>query len=311
MAGRRHRWFSIRIPSSFEIGIGSGFHRNTHLIITKGIAREEKGGIRLHPDGMQLKLDNMNRFFISSFHIIFLLLPPTLRADALEEIITQVRPGNIVIIGETHQKPESPLFFKRLVDAAVDKYQCLSIGLEIDRKQQETIDDVMAGVAPVSTIKVPVVIDHPGYRQLLEQLAAIKQRAPCVRVEAIDADRDRDENMAKWLTGFPSDKPVLALLGGLHTLQKVDWMIKSARPAVAEILAKRGFRVKSYPQRWPPEECDTEVQRASNRFVSVSDSDALRILNESLTSLINAKPYRSTQGVVDGFVVWECSKNTS
>jgi hypothetical protein len=79
MAGRRRRRFSIRIPGSFEIGIGSGFHRNTHVIITKGIAREAKDGVRLHPDGMQLKLDDMNRFFISSFHIILLLLPTTLR----------------------------------------------------------------------------------------------------------------------------------------------------------------------------------------------------------------------------------------
>lgn len=247
----------------------------------------------------------MMRNGIISFHIIFLLLPAAVKAGIYDPIIEQIRPGNIVIIGESHQKPESPQFFKQLVDAAVAQYQCLSIGLEIEHDQQAIIDEVMAGRAQVSKIKIPVVIDHDGIRWLIEQLADIKRQSPCLRVEAIDADHDRDENMADRLADFPTDKPILALLGGLHTLKKVVWTVKSGEPAVAEILAKRGFRVKSYPQRWLPDKCETSKV---SRYVSADDREALSILNESLMSLINAKPHRSTGGVIDGFVVWECNR---
>lgn len=36
------------------------------------------------------------------------------------------------------------------------------------------------------------------------------------------------------------------------------------------------------------------------------DPAALKILNESFMSLINAKRHQSTQDVVDGFLLWEC-----
>ena len=198
---------------------------------------------------------------MNRYHIILFLLSAKLPADTFDPISKHIRPGNIVIIGETHQKPESPQFFKQLVDVAVAQHQCLSIGLEIEHDQQATIDEVMAGRAQVSKIKIPVFIDHDGMRWLIEQLADIKRQSPYLRVEAIDTDHDRDENMAKRLADFPTDKPILALLGGLHTLKKVDWTVKSGEPAVAEILAKRGFRVKSYPQLWLPEKCDTGQRR--------------------------------------------------
>ena len=249
----------------------------------------------------------MNRYHFISFHIILFLFPATLHADTFDPISKHIRPGNIVIIGETHQKPESPQFFKQLVDEAIAKYQCLSIGLEIERDQQATIDDVMAGRLPVSKIEVSVVIDHPGYRQLLVQLAEIKQRSPCVIVEAIYADSDRYENMAKWLADFPVDRPILALLGGLHTLKKVDWTVASGKPSVAEILVNRGFTVKTYPQLWTPEKCGTGQGRVS-RYMSADNLEALQILNKSLMSLLNAKPHQSTKGVIDGFVLWKCNR---
>lgn len=236
---------------------------------------------------------------------VLMLSSATCWSSDFAVILDNIKPGNIVIIGETHQQPESSQFFKQLIDATVEKYQCVSIGLEIERDQQATIDEVMAGRAPVSKIKVPVVIDHPDYRWLIGRLAEIKQRSPCVRVEAIDADHDRDKNMAKWLADYPTDKPVLALLGGLHTLKKVNWTVKSGEPAVAEILAKRGHNVKSYPQRWIPEKCAAGQDRAS-RFVRADKPEGLPILNDTLMSLINAKPHRSTKGVIDGFVIWGC-----
>lgn len=247
----------------------------------------------------------MMRNGIISFHIILLLLPAAVKAGIYDPIIGQIRPGNIVIIGESHQQSESAQLFALLVDSAIEKYQCLTVGLEINHNQQPVIDAVMKGEAQVSEIKIPYAIDHPGMRNLIDYLAKIKSKTSCLRIEAIDADQDRDENMADRLTDVSTGKPVLALLGGLHTLKKVNWTVKSGGPAVAEILAKRGFRVKSYPQRWFPEKCDTGQGRAS-RYVNADEPGALPILNDSLMSLINAKPHRSTKGVIDGFVIWEC-----
>ncbi|MGR9115135.1 MAG: hypothetical protein ACU85E_05165 [Gammaproteobacteria bacterium] len=50
------------------------------------------------------------------------------------------------------------------------------------------------------------------------------------------------------------DTHVLALLGSLHTLKKVDWLTKAGKSKVAQILAKKGLRVKSFPQRRIPEQ---------------------------------------------------------
>lgn len=239
------------------------------------------------------------------FGVVFMLIPIFAWPGDLSVIEQNIRPGNIVIIGESHQRPESPQLIKQLVDAAISKHGCLSIGLEIGRDQQAAIDDVMAGRAPVSRIKIAPAIDHHGMRRLIKQLAVIKQRSPCLKVEAIDADHDRDESMANRLADFPPDKPVLVLLGGLHTLKKVDWTVASGKPSVAEILVNRGFSVKTYPQRWLPEKCESGQGRAS-RFVNADDPEALPILNDTLISLLNAEPHQASKGVIDGFVVWEC-----
>jgi hypothetical protein len=250
----------------------------------------------------------MMRNGIISFHIVFLLLPLWAFAGTYNPIIEQIKPGNIVFIGESHQRPESPQLIKRLVDAAIARHQCLTVGLEISRDQQPTIDDVVKGRAAVSDIKIPFAIDHPGIRDLIEQLGKIKEKSPCLGIEAIDArdaDNDRDENMANRLAELPSNNPILVLVGGLHTLKKVTWTIRSGEPYVAEILVKRGFNVKSYPQHWLSGKC--EAGRIwTSRYVNGDASETLKLLNKSLMSLINAKPHRSTKEVIDGFMVWEC-----
>lgn len=223
----------------------------------------------------------------------------------LSTIQGNIKPGNIVIIGESHQRPESPILFKRLVDETIKQYSCLTVGLEIDHDQQTVIDKVVKGRAKVSEIEIAAPIDHPDMRELIDKLAVLRRRSPCVRVEAIDADHDRDENMANRLADFPTDKPILVLLGGLHTLKKVDWTVASGEPAVAEILTKRGYNVKSYPQRWLPEKCESGQVRVS-RYVSADAQEALPILNDTLISLLNAKPHRTADNVIDGLIVWTC-----
>ena len=115
--------------------------------------------------------------------------------------------------------------------------------------------------------------------------------------------------MALSLAEQAGDAPVLVLLGALHTLKRINWTVRTGRPSVAEILTAKGFSVKSYPQRWIPDNCAGNENRRS-RFVYPDSPEALTILNESMMSLINAKPHKSALGVVDGFVVWECVRRS-
>jgi hypothetical protein len=241
------------------------------------------------------------------FGIYFAFLSSFAWSNDFSAIQDNIKPGTIVIIGETHQKPESTQLFAHLIDTALERHQCLTVGLEINHNQQPVIDAVTKGEAQVSAMKIPYAIDHPGMRELIDYLAKLKLKTPCLRIEAIDTDQDRDENMANRLENFQRDKPILVLLGGLHTLKKVKWTIKSGEPFVAEILVSHGLRVKTYLQNWQPERCENGQGRI-RRYVKADDPEALPILNDSFMSLINAKHHRSTKDVVDGFVVWECDR---
>lgn len=222
----------------------------------------------------------LKRFLFSA---VLVLSSSSVWSSDLSPIQDNIKPGNIVIVGESHQKPESTQLFARLVDAALERHQCLTVGLEINRNQQPVIDAVTHGEAQVAEIKVPYAIDHPGMRKLIDYLVTLKSKFPCLRIEAIDADQDRDVNIANRLSEFSSEKPILVLLGGLHTLKKVKWTVKSGEPFVAEILAGHGhgYQVNSYPQNWQPENCANGQQGRVSKYVKADDPEALPILNES------------------------------
>jgi hypothetical protein len=237
-----------------------------------------------------------------------LLLLPTLSAAAVYgPILERVKPGTITIIGENHKRVESVELFQSLALDVVRHHQCVVIGLEIASDQQAILNAVMQDRAPAGAIALWPAIDYPPYRRMIEAFAELKRQGQCIKVIAIDSGTDnvvdRDLWMALSLAEQPENAPILALLGALHTLKRVDWKNAYGRPSVAEILTSKGFSVNSYPQRWFPDKC------AGNRigsFVSDESPQALAMLNSSLMSLINAKRHRSVSGVVDGFVAWEC-----
>lgn len=150
---------------------------------------------------------------------------------------------------------------------------------------------------------------HEPFRIVIVYFAKLKSSGYCLDVVTIDAGEDatadRNEWMAARLAEVPKDKPIIVLVGVLHTLKKVDWTVPTGKPSVAEILFNQGFRLNSFPQRWIPGECPGNSIR-QQRFLDADDPEALSILNESLLSLLNAKPAESVEGVVDGFIVWEC-----
>jgi hypothetical protein len=253
----------------------------------------------------------MTRNNIISYYIIFLLLPFPVLAALYAPILEQVKPGTITIIGETHKRAESVEMFQSLATDVIQNHQCVVIGLEIASDQQTLLDAVMQGRALVNEIALWPPLDHPLYRRMIETFAGFKRQGQCIKAIGIDSgmdnDADRDQWMALKLAEQGRDVPILVLLGALHTLKRVDWTVRTGRPSVAEILTNRGFNVKSFPQRWIPDNCAGNENRRS-RFVNPASPEALSVLNDSMMSLINAKPYKSVSGVIDGLVIWECDK---
>jgi len=238
----------------------------------------------------------------------FLLSLP-LQAAEVDPILEGLTPESIIFIGESHKHIESAGFIKDLVISAIKRKQCPILALEIADSEQPAIDRAMNQADTVSGIEIPDSIDHLAMRKMIKDMATLKAQSPCLEVIAIDAGQDkpidRDEWMATRLANLAGEKPILVLIGALHTLKKVDWLVKSGKPSVAERLAARGFNVRSFPQRWMPDQCRAGEIR-NQRFVGAYAPEALTILNDSLMSLINAKPHESAQGVVDGFILWEC-----
>ncbi len=241
--------------------------------------------------------------------MILLWLPTRLNAAIYDPILDQIKPDTITLIGETHKKVESVELFQSLVLAVIKNQKCVVIGLEIASDQQAILDAINEGRASVEQIALWPVLDHLAYRRMLERFAELKQQGQCLKIVAIDASMDnlidRDLWMTLSLAGQVGDAPVLVLLGALHTLKRVNWTSKASRPSVAELLTARGFRVKSYPQRWLPEQCRAGATRTSS-FVSVNSAKAVNLLNNSLLSLLNAKSSKTATGVVNGFIAWEC-----
>lgn len=243
--------------------------------------------------------------------LFFLLFTLPVWSAPVDPILNGMTPGSITFIGESHKHIESAILIKDLITTAVERGQCPILALEIADSEQPAIDRVLNQGYPISDIDIPASIDHLPMRKLIGRMAALKTRSPCLSVVAIDAGpenpSDRDEWMAKRLANLAGDRPILVLIGALHTLKKVNWLVKTGKPSVAERLATKGFRVRSFPQRWIPDQCGAGESRYRH-FVSADAPEALSVLNDSLMSLINARPHesKSAQGVVDGFILWEC-----
>lgn len=144
---------------------------------------------------------------------------------------------------------------------------------------------------------------------MINGLALLSRNGACLKLLAIDAGNDidmmRDEYMVFQLSKAVNNEAILVLLGGLHSLKKVNWNHSKGKPFVAEILNSHGYDVKSYPQVEASTKCSESLHY---RFVSANTPEALELLNKSLISLLNAYEPISALGVIDGFISWECSE---
>ncbi len=119
----------------------------------------------------------------------------------------------------------------------------------------------------------------------------------------VGIDTTRDEWMSKILNERASHTPVLALLGNLHTLKKVDWnqAMTKGQLYVAGILESQGSNVKTYPQMWIDRACNNR-----NQFIAADAPEAPGLLNSKLITLLNAFDSEVATDTIDGIILWEC-----
>lgn len=240
--------------------------------------------------------------------LVFMLYVSSLSAAPLDSVLTSIVPGTITLIGETHQHQESIRLFRSVINEHLKRGDCLTVALEIPSDQQDTIEQIGQGGATAADIDIAPAIDHQAYRDMLDGLAALRNAGACLNLVAIDggvgSDVRRDEWMAMQLEKRAGETPILALLGNLHTLKRVNWdpaMVEYS-PYAAEILASEGENVRSYSQLWAGD-CASQA-----RFIEPDSPEALGLLNQHLISLLNAFDYQTARGVADGIIAWECDK---
>lgn len=243
------------------------------------------------------------------FTIIILVLSSSAYAEnGYNRILAGMTPNSITIIGETHKRPEAIEYFHSLVTSYLQQNKCLTIALEIASSQQFLLNEIMQGKATVTDIEIAPAIDHLPFRTLINDLAEMRNHNNCLKLIAVDAGLElktnRDEWMAIKLAEQAGQAPILALLGSLHTLKKVDWnpTMTKKEPYVAEILTSQGHTVKSYPQIWQDRTC-----KSITRLISADEPDASKLLNADLFALLNASKPETVTDIVDGIVLWECS----
>jgi len=202
-------------------------------------------------------------------------------SEIYSKIVPEMQPNTITFIGEKHKRPESIHLFKSIITEYLHQNKCLIVALEIASSQQSILDKVMEGSDGVDTIQISSIIDHPNYREMISELAELKKNGSCIRLIAIDADltnsMSRDEWMAKVLAFNAGKEPILALLGNLHVLKKVNWNFENNYPYVAEILASSDFQIRTYLQIWPD-----DGYSPYTRLISTSTKEAIDLINNNI-----------------------------
>ncbi|WP_143083398.1 hypothetical protein [Nitrosomonas communis] len=210
-------------------------------------------------------------------------------------------------MGETHRQPGSIQFFQSLITKYLQQKRCLTVALEIASSQQFIIDKIMQSGGNVEDIQIAPMIDHPAYRAMIADLAKISRNGACVKLIAIDGNIEsgvgRDEWMAKEILQHVGLNPLIALLGNLHALKKIDWnkSISKVSPFVAEILVSQSHQIRTYPQIWIDKACNINY-----RLITSDEAEIIEIINKELISLLNASEIKTVNNIVDGIILWEC-----
>ena len=243
--------------------------------------------------------------FLTSVLLFFSLSARDLSAEDLDPataLATLLRQNSVLIVGETHRRPESPRLVADIVEAYLNAGGCLTVALEIGSDQQPVLDTAMRGEH--SAIRIHPIIDHRAYREMLTKFMDLVQRGRCLRVHAVDAPEQdtgsKDAWMAREIQALIPSSPVLVLVGSLHVLKRIQWESGKDNPYLAERLVRRGIPVLTVLQEW-----EGDCEKRVGRLLNIRHPRAVEVLGLTL-SVTSAYPPEEPEEVVDRVVMWEC-----
>ena len=240
--------------------------------------------------------------------LLILAFPITALSFSIPELL---RDKDVIIVGETHRRPESTKFVTNTVAEYLQGENCLTVGLEIPSHQQPILDRALKGKwiperFSISSIPLSDLIDHPGYRKMLASFRNQIWKGKCLKVRAIDKPQlvpvSRDEWMEKQLLEVMDGTPILVLVGNFHAMKEVKWLSDPlAGESLGERLVDRGIKVASMLQYWEKKRCYIR----SEKFVHTEEPESSEYVNEIMDAIHAETPDKASE-VTDGVIVWEC-----
>jgi len=256
---------------------------------------------------------------IPCFLLILLLLPISNAQAGIStpsvalQVIALCNTCQVLILGETHQKTESPVLFIDLVTQLITKGERVLVGLEVSATQQDVLDAVMTGQRSPEGITHPI-IDSPSFQNLLVELSELYcAHGQFITIAAIDArnrGRVRDAAMARHIRTHLATGQfdrIVVLVGNLHTIRKMHWTedAGSNAPFLAERLVDAGVQVTSVMQ-----DLDTKCGGLKHpTFYTVRDAKGLEAVRRQLGT-IKHHPAMDMRQAADSVVVWQCREET-
>jgi hypothetical protein len=250
--------------------------------------------------------------------ILFLALLGNPPADAetsyttvTSKILALCDTCQVLILGETHQHPESPALFLDLVMSLIVRGNHILVGLEIPTARQEALDMVMAKQRTPAGL-APAMIDSPAYQAMLMTLARLHQahgsRVAVVAIDELTPDTPRDRAMAMHLrtrlvTGR-YDRAVV-VVGNLHAIRRMRWAKDawSPQPFLAERLINAGLRVTSVMQSLDSA-CEHPRQPT---FFPITEQGGLAAVCRRV-AVAKIHPEMDVRKAADGVVLWQCQE---
>jgi hypothetical protein len=209
----------------------------------------------------------------------------------------------VLIIGESYGRAESARFFSGTVTEYLNGGGCLKVGLEITSDQQEVLDGVMKGQAPVSQIQINDIVDSVTYRQMLTDLSGQVRAGKCLSVRAIDAPSSvpvtRDAWMEKQVAGMVGDTPVVLLVGNVRAVK--DTGGDDSGKLLAERVSEKTPGVATVLQHWTPAQCENRTLQ----YISAKDERAGVYIKETVKDITPVMP-DTPETIANGVLVWSC-----
>lgn len=206
------------------------------------------------------------------------------RADASDaNLWKSLFQGQVLLVGETHQREGSLHLMRRVVEMARATHACVTLAVEVAADQQGALDRVVAGVASVQAVAVWDALDFPAYRVFLDEMLQLSARAPCFRVVAADLPVEvpglRDEAMAKAvIEASRTGAFVVGQFGALHTARGLRYSSAPEERNLADQLEAAALEVWILGEHWS-KSCKGTLSGPQSATAKAYARDLGRIIN--------------------------------